>query len=290
MSTGPGLTRRAIKRVVRNTMESWIRSIDDEDLAKLVERDAFVAGGALASLFLGENANDFDVYFKTSETATRVAEYYVEAVTHGADDDITIVERDGAPYIKIRSVGVWRHDGTANGSSGDADDDSVSESLRVDDACEYRPLCMTGHTITLSGDVQLCIHFVGSIADVVGRFDFVHSKIAYDFASDDLVVVDPSALQCLLSRELVYAGSEYPLSSMFRMRKFLRRGFRINAGQMLRIGFDISRLDLTDRDVLVRQLIGVDVSYFNQLIGALRRDDREIDAAYLATLVDDIFS
>ena len=48
----------------------------------------------------------------------------------------------------------------------------------------------------------------------------------------------------LLARQLVYQGSKYPICSMIRTRKFLQRGWHINAGQYLKMAFQVSELDL----------------------------------------------
>lgn len=291
MANGAGLTKKVIARVVRKKLDDWIDTIDHEDveLAKRVRDDVFVAGGAIASLLLGEKPNDFDVYFKSVETAKRVAEHYVSWLAWD-ERSIEVTERNGHPYIEIDSVGAAGEEGYQEhldleglDSAPQHPDDSNEESPK------YRPVFLTGHAITLSDGIQICIRFTGAIEEVVTHFDFAHTQLAYDYATDRVVVAAPQALSCLLARELVYMGSEYPLSAMFRMRKFLRRGFRINAGQMLLIGFGISRLDLTDPETLEEQLIGVDVAYFYQLIAALRESDRELSSSYLAELVNKIF-
>jgi hypothetical protein len=50
----------------------------------------------------------------------------------------------------------------------------------------------------------------------------------------------------------------------------LKRGWNISAGEMLKVMFQISELDLKNPDVLEEQLIGVDVAYFSALINILR--------------------
>src|SRR5690606_32384559 len=157
------------------------------------------------------------------------------------------------------------------------------------DGPKYRPVFMTGHAVTLSDDIQLCIRFTGPIEEVVPQFDFAHSQLAYDYANNQLVVIDPTSLQCLLSKELYYTGSKYPLAALFRVRKFLERGFRINAGQILKIAFEVNELDLDDVTVLEEQLIGVDLAYFGELLREIKQNERPIDAVYIAELVDRIF-
>lgn len=101
-------------------------------------------------------------------------------------------------------------------------------------------------------------------------------------------------MQALLARQLVYQGSKYPICSMIRTRKFLQRGWHINAGQYLKMAFQVSELDLRDLAVLEDQLVGVDSAYFLQLIAALQErqsadPDFQVTAPYLATIVDRLF-
>jgi hypothetical protein len=92
-------------------------------------------------------------------------------------------------------------------------------------------------------------------------------------------------------------GSKYPIASVIRMRKFLSRGYTINAGQVLKMCYQISELDLKNPQVLEEQLTGVDVGYFNNLIYAFEhsieahKDDKDwaFNYGYVATLVDKIF-
>jgi hypothetical protein len=82
------------------------------------------------------------------------------------------------------------------------------------------------------------------------------------------------------------------LCSFIRTRKFLKRGWHIDAGQYLKMAWDLNKLNLKDMKVLEDQLTGVDSAYFHEVIGLL--DERikvgkEIDDAYLMQVVDKIF-
>ena len=92
------------------------------------------------------------------------------------------------------------------------------------------------------------------------------------------------------SKELRYVGSKYPICSLVRVRKFVGRGWRINAGQILKMAMQISELDLTSVEVLEDQLTGVDTAYFVQLMDKMKeKDPAKVDTAYLVELIDKIF-
>jgi hypothetical protein len=97
-------------------------------------------------------------------------------------------------------------------------------------------------------------------------------------------------MEAMLSKELRYVGSKYPICSLVRVRKFVGRGWRINAGQILKMAMQISELDLTNIEVLEDQLTGVDTAYFVQLVDKLKeKDPSKVDTAYLVELIDKIF-
>lgn len=75
------------------------------------------------------------------------------------------------------------------------------------------------------------------------------------------------------------------------MKKFLLRGWTINAGEILKIMFQISELDLKDPVVLEEQLIGVDIAYFSLLIEILRGVPKDkITSPYLNSIIDKVFN
>jgi hypothetical protein len=82
---------------------------------------------------------------------------------------------------------------------------------------------------------------------------------------------------------------------LFRIRKFISRGYKISAGQITKIAFDISKLDLTSPSVLHDQLIGVDYAYFAQVISLLIDPTKNADSAaaidrtYLFKIIDQVY-
>ena len=272
-----GRKRKGIRRELHTKVEEWLKSISDDNVRKHAKRDVIVTGGCIASMLLGEEVNDYDIYFRTKETALEVEKYYVDQFTFEEGGKATV---DTETIYNIK---------------GQAEDrviiripsEGVAEAPESKD--EYRPVFLSQNAITLTGDIQLIVRFYGEPDRIHDNYDFVHATCYYDHSNSKLEM--PSeALQCLLSRSLVYRGSLYPIASIFRMKKFLDRGWRITAGEQLKICWQISELDLTDYDVIREQLTGVDVSYMDELVDSLRdvSSDR-IDSSYVASIIDKIF-
>jgi hypothetical protein len=168
--------------------------------------------------------------------------------------------------------------------------DSSAETLAKS---SYRPVFLSTNAITLSDKIQVVVRFYGEPDEIHKNYDFVHCTNYYDYGKGELVL-KPEALECLLNKELKYQGSKYPLCSVIRTRKFIKRGFHINAGQYLKMCFQLSQLDLSNIDVLEDQLIGVDSAYFTMLIEGLRSKqesdkDFKVEENYVATIIDRIF-
>src|SRR4030042_663496 len=119
-------------------------------------------------------------------------------------------------------------------------------------------------------------------------------KIAVENLKPDqvkLFFTNKEALESIICKQVKYQGSLYPLTSIIRMKKFIKRGWNINAGEILKIMFQISELDLKNPNILEEQLIGVDVAYFAQLIEILRTVSPEkITSSYLNEIIDRVFN
>jgi hypothetical protein len=145
------------------------------------------------------------------------------------------------------------------------------------DTEKYEPLFISANAITLSDKIQLIFRFVGDPDVIHENYDFVHTKNYWTNANG--VVFNGAALAATLAKELVYTGSKYPLCSMFRIKKFIERGW-------------INELDLKNVDVLKEQLIGVDYMYFLDLIRKMEQNKEENniwDRAYIMDLIDLVF-
>lgn len=305
-----GRKRNGIQRELDKTLDHWLDSINDELLRKMIERDVIVTGGSIASMLLGEQVNDFDLYFRTKETTKKVAEYYVakfnatrslESVNDYKPEVREIMmknardEEEDRVVIWLQSAGVAAEEqGKYSYFETLSPEEAINfaETLAVqeeDKKEKYRPVFMSENAITLSDKVQLVTRFYGEPDKIHDNYDFLHATCYYD-RYNKVLAMPAEALECLLSRTLVYRGSLYPVASIFRMKKFIERGWRITAGQQLKIMWQISELDLSKYEVLREQLTGVDMAYMWQLITALKDVEYDkINSAYVATIIDKIF-
>lgn len=295
---------KTIRKVLAAKMEEWVANVDDPAVASVISENAIITGGSIASMLLKETVNDYDVYFKTKEAAESVAKYYVNKYNSTVNPSIKpiVICSEGRVSIKIQSSGTAdeRVDDTSYKyfemlpeddirSSEYIDPTELEDKNIIDDSKgKYRPVFMSSNAITLSNKVQIIIRFYGSPEEIHKNYDFIHCTCWWS-SWDGNLFLNPDAMEALLARELRYQGSKYPLCSIIRTRKFIKRGFSINAGQYLKMCMQLSELDLTDIDVLEDQLTGVDAAYFRQVIEYLRDSGKQFDAAYVCEIAERIF-
>lgn len=285
---------KTVKSIVKKKMDEWIVTIQDEKLRDDVEENLLVTGGCIASLLLGEKVNDFDVYIKDMDVLKRLTMYYAGGygveVLDGRDREALIKDMEGAYGCPVSEI---------NNQSAielrNLKPDQIKLSVGAGFRCEknegqsYCPVFFSPNAITMSDDIQIVCRFHGDNETIHSTFDFVHATNYYTTSGG--LVLNQAALECLLTRQLRYQGSLYPLTSIIRMKKFIKRGWSVNAGEMLKIMFQISELDLKNPDVLAEQLIGVDVAYFGKLIEVLRGvQSTNMTSQYLNTIIDRVFS
>lgn len=278
------MNSKNIKKHLHYKVEKWIESINDENVRNVASKGVLITGGAITSLLLNEEVNDYDVYFKDMETAKIVANYYANIFNLSHNKAmVEIVEKDDKIKCFIKSSGVAQ-DNTID------DPSEPNTNIEVSENSEFKPRYFTSNAITLSDKFQLIIRFYGSIEQIHENFDFAHCTCSYDFYSNELSLPN-HALECILNKELFYSGSKYPLCSIIRTRKYISRGYTINAGQYVKMALQLQELDLLNKDVLEDQLTGVDSAYFDEIIKHVKEKDDNIaiDSNYLIELINKLF-
>lgn len=293
-----GMQNKTIKKLIRKKINHWIESITDDKLQKRVQNNVIVTGGSIASMAMGDTVNDYDVYFRDKKTTRKVAEYYAKQVNESqfrTNDDAVEVREEEKTNIKgetesrvtlyIPSCGYASETET---EEYEMNDDGVEDVAEEEDK-GYKVQWLSENAITLTNKLQIVIRFYGDPEQIHKNFDFKHAMCWYDYRNDDLNIPLESA-RSMMSKTLYYSGSLYPICSLFRMRKFINRGWNISAGEIMKIAFQISEINLKDKDALREQLTGVDQLYFDQLYYALESvDSDKITSSYVGSIIDKIF-
>jgi len=253
-----------IRKTLKKVVDDWKATLPDEftenggSLRRAAD-SVLITGGAIVSLLEGNPPNDYDVYFKTEESCKAIANYYSK------------LERDYDKAVKAY--------------------ESAKAAGLAPSVAPVKPEIFvswrSSNAISLSNKVQIITRFTGSAEEIHENFDYMHCMCVYDYSKNTLIL-PPDALECIINHELRWVNSKFPLCSLLRMNKFIRRGWHINAGQVVKICLAINELDLKNPFVLKEQLLGVDSMYFRQLFRALKDRD-EVTVDEISAIIDEVF-
>lgn len=222
--------------------------------------NTFVAGGAILSLLRGERPNDIDIYFRNQETALLAAKYFKFYPIVREFYDILGTKEDRI-YLTKTNYSIPKEEGLC-------------------------PVFVSPNAITLNNGFQLIMRYTGDPESIISKFDFAHTQMYW--SRETGIKISDKAKNSLILNELLYLPGAYPLSSLFRLRKFLLRGWDISIGQLTRLSMQLSKLDYTDLRQLKDQLNGVDVQYIDRLIYLLE-NEKDLTEDRIITLIDELF-
>lgn len=322
------MNSKNIKKHLNAKMADWLKSVDDEQVKSIIKNNTIITGGALVSLLTGEKVHDYDVYLRTNAACKVVAKYYIKKwnETHPNDRQASLVVEpsetvqvpsyeDGKPKLDengnpmthacvtperikvfIKSVGVVEDKDSDSELPPDfelSDEERATAEEESKDKPKYRPVFLSSNAISLSDKIQIVTRFYGDVEVIHKNYDFAHCTCAWT-SWDNQVFLPTKALECIINKELYYVGSKYPLCSIIRTRKYLEKGYHINAGQFVKMAFQLNELDLYDIGTLEEQLTGVDTTYFTMMIDALRKKadetgEAKVDKSYVFELINRMF-
>lgn len=288
--------------------------LTDEDKTKIKEfqsvvtKDVIVTGGCFTSMLQGETPNDLDIYLRTNHTAELIARFNVNRMIEKGDlkETMHVHQIDVRPRPEDEGIQILvRSQGVASDAIN-TDDYKYFEAYPEDQTDEffkeykkklrkaqlenekYVVSFLTSNAITLNNGLQIIVRFTGTPEQIHANFDYIHTTNYWTW--EEGVVYNEKALAATFEKRLYYFGSRFPVASIFRMRKFVERGWRISAGEMLKICYDISHLNLDCVHTLKEQSIGMDSAYFNDVIQILRKNSaKNIDRTYLFSVIDLVF-
>lgn len=294
-----------------STNDSENLTDDDKQLIKKFQeqvRDSVVVtGGAFTSMLQGEEPNDLDIYFNDAEVAIKIANFCInkmkilgKLVENDHIPEIYAVKTSDGVSITIRSMGIAGENFDPNEykyfeAYPEAFTDKFFEEYKKNHKIpterlgkSYDISFMTSNAITLNNGLQIIIRFTGDPETIHSNFDFIHATNYWTW--EEGVVYNVEALRATAEKRLYYFGSKFPVATIFRLKKFIERGWRISAGEIVKILFDVSKLDLTDVSVLREQSMGMDSAYFHQAIGMLINRTEDLDRSYLFKVLDQVFN
>lgn len=306
------MKRKTIKSVLAKKHSEFVAAIKNPTVAALAEKGCIITGGSIASMLMKEPIKDFDYYFKDIQTALAVVGYFLAEQGKGYKPivmrknhngkfaipvfDVSKLEPDTEVKITIeglRNIGVDTDVDREALNAEDREKLEKEESEQDDKDKTLKVRFVSDNAISLSHRYQLIFRFWGTVEEIHANFDFVHCTCSYDTGTRTLEL-PPAALESILAKELTFMNSKYPLCAILRTRKFIQRGWTINAAQYVKMALILNKMNLLDPYVLEDQLTGVDSAYFMAVIRAIQEEKENnsafiLDNAYLFKVLDLVF-
>lgn len=149
---------------------------------------------------------------------------------------------------------------------------NVIPAAETDSAVSYS---VKGHRI------QLIKRLFGSPEEIIDAFDFTICMGAFVPATGLFVLAD-EFLYDLASRTLRYKVGKYPIASLWRVKKFLARGFNFPAIEAIKLALAINAIKIETYKDLKEQLEGIDTLFLKELTDLMldkKGDVFELDKA-----------
>lgn len=126
-------------------------------------------------------------------------------------------------------------------------------------------------------------------SQIIQTFDYSVCTGAYDFASEEFVLGD-IFLEDVARRTMRYnIACGYPLCAMFRIRKYLEKGYKISGTEIVKVGLAINALRMETFADLRKQLMGIDTLFLRELTDKLLSSEyaeKEYDFNEFMTMLD----
>lgn len=288
MNLNKAKTKMIVSKI-ESKMNSWISTLP-LPLQLKVSNSYIVTGGAIASMLLDEEPKDYDVYFSDVQVCKELANHYVKQFQNKTSKQTSVNIIGNSNSVKIEMM-TGMEPGIRTPISmqpkfenfiGDPSDLKKNHPQN-----SYIPLLITANAITLSDDLQIITRFVGNAEFIHSNFDFLHA-MNY-FSQEAKLQLTNISLECIREKQLKYCNSQFPIAAIIRLKKFIKRGWNINAGEIFKICWDIAHLNLDDPETLKNQITGFYGREFISLLNEMDQLNYEMTREKLANIVSRLF-
>lgn len=148
----------------------------------------------------------------------------------------------------------------------------IKEMLYELEGFNYNVKCKSDNAISLEHTatgtkLQLIVkeNCIGKPKDVIKMFDFTICKAYYDFETEELYLGE-DFLRHLAEKRLVLSDNLiYPLSTLFRTKKYTKKGYVMSAVDYIKLGLSINNLKIESFKDLREHIIAIDTMFLKAL-------------------------
>jgi len=176
----------------------------------------------------------------------------------------------------------------------DIENKGFTPAFKTNNALSYNLL---PHGETNSIRVQLIRKYFGTPNEIISKFDYTVCMAAYEPNHGvnwewGTMTVDDRFLYHLSEKLLVFNHkTEYPIASLWRAKKYLKREFKLPAIECIKLALAINNLKIGSYEGLKDQLEGIDTFFLKDLTDAmLEKADEVYDFEQALEWMDRILS
>lgn len=198
-------------------------------LIHLLEKyNMIIAGGAITSIFSDSPIKDLDVYPRNPEYLKSFKKEFIELIKDTGDTG------DGSKYTSANAETFLYKKIVVQAISKMADNVHVQKSER-------------------------------SPEDILGKFDWTVCMGAFDFKNHEFILYNKFLADLAMRRLIFNCNTDYPICSLHRLTKYEKKGFHIQAGEIVKLSLCIAKLKMNSYADLKDQLMGIDTLIFEEL-------------------------
>jgi hypothetical protein len=203
-----------------------------------------IAGGAVASVFSSKPIKDYDIY--------------VDSFVKPSTIDTLYQELKNLNGVEVGSDGYCL---------------SICTTFETDNS----------YSLNIDGSNYQLIRIYNNLTDIRSillKFDFTVCMMSYRPVSGTFVINNDALTHLSQRRLVVNTEADYPIASLYRVKKYIDKGFTISGVELLKLGLMIQKLEINSLADFRKQMTGIDTLFLKDLIDKLLKEEEEASKKY----------
>lgn len=223
---------KKIENILKKKKQMLLEFLElaDKQIYKAINNKVYFAGGCIPSLLENTYVSDYDIFFNTKKDLDKFVETVKDPIHHAALFD--------AAY---------------------------DHNIKLIESDNAITLAFSNKEGKQTDAFQIIIKNHIDLNSLNINFDFDH-LCGFFYFDQDILHVPDKIYRLVHTKELVYTRSKYPISTLLRVRKYIKKGWTIDINNMLKILLDChvellkgNKIIKQDRETIVEYI----ESYFN---------------------------
>jgi len=230
-------------------------------LGLLKKHHGYISGGVITSVFTRKKINDVDIYFLTEDSRVNFMK-----------------------DLKAENKFVNNYDRAKTEAMFNAARKKPQITYVTDNATSF---------FFKDKKYQVITAFYGEPGTVFDKYDFTINMGAYNPETKEFIVHEDLFEHLSQRRLVINIGTEYPISTVVRIFKYIRKGYSISGIELIKILLTVHHLDLKNFAELKKQLMGIDTMFLKPLtdfLSSQEHSEKAYDFSEFMKIYDNMMS